>query len=271
MVIKIKDSQLQALESHALEGFVHELVAHCYQHFPHIQRTVEENVLRKVLADCIEKAEQIGFTQRGPVKFYLDMLIVYGVGFETDPQYPWVRDILEKTAHLPQMDRALALHQKSDEYLDLVSGPQNRFMFEVAERLEQIELENANIYKTGFSSYMHTLLKEFYPQKYEHTGEAAISMLIEQGEQKAQEVYGFDQARPAGLIVVLMYLLGHQVDKDPFYVWASPEKTSRYDGYTLIVDDQGGAAKRLERRARVWMEASVRRAKELQEKKAGNA
>lgn len=257
MAIKIKEKQLKKLEPYALDNYISELVVHCDECYPYLRKTMEESRLRQVLKDCVEKAEQSGFTQRGPVQFYIDMMIAFGAGFETDPQYPWIQKALADNKHLSQIEQSSRLHRLTSDYFDQILGPQSQHFFEAAEKIEQLNVEELHVYKTGFSSYMLKIMQECYPQKYETSGAPALAVLIEQAEQKALQSYGIDQARPTGVIVLLMYLLGHQFDHDPFYSWARLEKTSSYVDYTLVVDNAMVMARKLASRGKIWLRAAV--------------
>lgn len=216
MVIKINQKQLKTLEPYALDNYVSELVLHCDECYPHLKKTMGESKLRQTLKEGIEQAEHSGFTQRGPVQFYIDMMIAFGSGFETDPQYPWIRKVLADNKQLPQIEQSTKLYRLTTDYFERILGPQSQYFFEAAQKIQQLNVDDLHVYKTGFTSYMLKLLQSCYPQKFETSGTQALTALIELGEQKAHQSYGFDQARPAGLIVLLMYLLGHQFDHDPF-------------------------------------------------------
>lgn len=263
MSIKIKDSQLKKLEPYALENYIGELLVHCDECYPHLRKTMGEEKLRLALRDGVEKAEQNGFTQRGPVQFYIDMLVSFGAGFETDPQYPWIHLSLEESKELSQIERTSKLYHLTKDYFEHILGGQSQYFFNAAEKAHKLKLEELEIYKTGFTSYMHKLLKEYYPQKYESSGEEAMTALITQGEKKAEMDYGFTQARPAAIIVALMFLMGHEFDHDPFFEWAKLEKTSSYVDYTLIVDNQIFTAQKLATRGKLWLQGAVESEKDF--------
>ncbi|CDH28498.1 hypothetical protein XBJ2_1860001 [Xenorhabdus bovienii str. Jollieti] len=56
--------------------------------------------LSTALTNAVEKAKNDGFDQRGPVQFYIDMYILFGTEFQTDPQYAWVKELLDNHTHL---------------------------------------------------------------------------------------------------------------------------------------------------------------------------
>lgn len=257
MAIRIRDTQLKKLESCALENYIDELVVHCNECYPHLRKTMGEQKLRQALKNGVEKAEQSGFTQRGSVQFYIDMLIAFGAGFETDPQYPWISKALSENKLLPQIEQSTILYSLTQEYSKQKLGQQSQYFFEAAEKLYQLDPETLHVYKTGFDGYMHKILQECYPQKYATSGTDAITALIRAGERKAETAYGITQARPAAIIVLLMFLLGHEFDNDPFYEWARAEKTSSYVDYTLIVDDSMMMAKKLASRGKIWLAHAV--------------
>ena len=272
MAIKITEAQLEKLAPYVLENYISGLVAHCDECYPHLRKTMGEEKLRQVLKGCVDKAGQSGFTQREPVQFYIDMMIAFGTGFEADPQYLWIQKALAQSRHLSQIERSFELYHSVKDYFNQILGVQSQYFFDAAQRVQAMDIDQLPVYKTGFESYMHKILQECYPQKYDTSGTQAMTALIQAGEQKAEQSYGFTQARPAAVVVMMMFLLGHQFDHDPFYDWARLEKTSSYVDYTLIVDDQTFTANKLVSRGKIWLTGAVESEKAFlqEQEKQGN-
>ena len=109
MAIKISNEMLKKLEPFAFEKCIDELMAHCDQNFPYLKISMGKARLRQTVTEIANKAEQSGFNQRGTVQFYLDMVVAFGIGFESDPQYPWIAQTLTEKRHFSQLERTLIL------------------------------------------------------------------------------------------------------------------------------------------------------------------
>ena len=90
----IRDAQIKILERATIDSFVAELCEHCREYAPDLLDSLNDEQLEAAVRDGISAAEKYGFDKRGPVRFYVDMMIAFGSGFDTDPQYPWVAEIL---------------------------------------------------------------------------------------------------------------------------------------------------------------------------------
>ena len=104
---------------------------------------------------------------------------------------------------------------------------------------------------------MLSLLKNAYPQKYAATAENHLTILIENGINKARTQYQFDEPNQTALIIVLMFLLGHQFDQDPFYPWAAAEPNTKHVDGIFMMNGSDKTAKCLEKRAKIWLSAAV--------------
>src|SRR5213079_233609 len=60
--------------------------------------------LRRFVRLGIEQSARYGWTQKGPVEFFLEVMVMLGSAFDTDPQYAWVKEPLNDSAD--QMARA---------------------------------------------------------------------------------------------------------------------------------------------------------------------
>lgn len=231
-----------------------ELVAHCNKNFPYLQATLGEEALRQTLTECVNKAEQVGYTQRGPVIFYIEMLIILGIDCENDLQYPWIKQTIEKNKNLSQINQVNELHSLVTEYLEKITGNQNQYLYKALEKVQMLTLNNLGVKKEQYIENVRHFLYEIYPEKYQQTPYENITELIKHGTKKAYYDYGFEEANHAALIVLLMFFLGHQFDHDPFYSWASLEKTNMKVKQLTIE----AKAERLASRAKVWLMAYLK-------------
>jgi hypothetical protein len=68
------------------------------------------------------RSQRKGFSRRASVRFYIETAILLGIDFETDPQYPWARQIRAAPAS-DEMERADPLHARG---IDLVPMSSHR-------------------------------------------------------------------------------------------------------------------------------------------------
>lgn len=263
MAIQISNEQLKKLEPYVLDNYINELVVHCDECYPYLRKTMGEEKLRDALNRGVDKAREQGFTQRGPVKFYIDLLIIFGWSFETDPQYTWIMDVLEKQQHLTQLDSTSLLYDHTIKYLNSISGMHSQYLFDAAIKLDQLTLDALNLPQENYIQQVHTLLESVYPQKYHITHIDNLTLLIKQGITKSYHEYKFVESNHVSLVVLLMFLMGHGFDCDPFYVWASSKKTNSYAADSL---DRVGIhlkAEKLKSRAKIWLAAAVKNEQSL--------
>lgn len=75
-----------------------------------IGNTVGDEQMLKAVRFGITQARNHGFTFRGPVQLYLELMLLFGSYFDTDPQYPWAAAILARQDSGSQMQRAEQLY-----------------------------------------------------------------------------------------------------------------------------------------------------------------
>jgi hypothetical protein len=110
----IRREQMQALGQAALRAFEDEMVVHLADFSPPLFRAVKEDQLRIAIRLGIARAGEYGITFRGPIRLYLELMLLFGSHFDTDPQYPWATEILKDQAHGLQMQRAERLRKRAN-------------------------------------------------------------------------------------------------------------------------------------------------------------
>ena len=98
------------------------MVAHLAEFSPPLFKAVGEEQMRKAIRFGIGRADSYGFTFRGPVRLYLELMLLFGSHFDTDPQYPWAAAILTDQDSDPQMQCAERLYEVTMDYREEVAG-----------------------------------------------------------------------------------------------------------------------------------------------------
>lgn len=294
-MLVIRKEQIEALEKDASKHFVSHLCSHCEEFSPHLCKTLKKDELRNAVEYGVERAKEYGFDLRGPVRYFVDLMIVLGSGFDTDPQYPWAAEALrignpdeeqdeteeqaseeaegaqdpvsqtqyghekeeEKESPAEQMERSEALSDRVSDYLKKVDGKDNVHTLDALRLLSARYREGIEFRLDGFDQNMIKLMKETHPRKVEETGEEALLQLISDARKKATERYSFTKARSLGLMCILMFAFGHQCDSDPFLPWISRtlDRTGEEDPEVVAED--------LEKRALIWLDAVLKNFSEV--------
>jgi hypothetical protein len=250
-MLQIRADQLRVFERAAAESYVLEIVEHCRGFAPELCATLHRDQLVEAVRYGIEQARQSGLDQRGPVRLYVDLMIVFGAGFLRDPQYPWIAETL--AAPGSQLDRTEALCARAEVYLARVDGEGNRYALAALRELARRVRLGLQLSHERFQDDLLEWMIEVHPRKVTETGPDLLRELIERGRERALQQRGFRDARSQALWVALMFAFGHAFDSDPFLPWIQRSFSSR-----RAAGDPGFAAQRLERRALIWLQAVLR-------------
>jgi hypothetical protein len=243
----IRVEQMKAFEEAARRQFEDEMVAHSKAFSPRLCEVIGDEQLRVAIHSAMKRGGGYGFTNRGPIRLFIEMMFLCGSGFDTDPQYQAVGEVLRGSGD--QMQRAEQIHEGYLDYLERVSGPGAINVHKALKDLlyfAQMPLT----FPDGFAAGMRREMHRIFPKKAAYVGEAGLKVLINEGIGEAQR-YGFTTDRQAALIVVLKFAFGHGSTNDPLYPWIA---RTLNDG--KIVSPEARAA-RLEKKAVTWLEHVV--------------
>lgn len=243
----IRQAQMDELKKARLRAFEDEMVPHLAAFSPPLFNTLQEPQMRLVIQHGIVRAGEHGLTFRGPVRLYLELMLLFGSAFDTDPQYEWATTILQDRDSAPQMERADRLYEKTLEYRAKVGGPNDTFTLQALRRLHQLASQEVPIAASDVTGSVLEQMEQVYPEKTAYVGEEALKLLINRGEEVAHG-YGFAKARAVALPPVLMFAFGHGCIDDPLYPWIG--RTLKRD--TIMSPD--ARARRLEKKAVIWLE-----------------
>lgn len=245
-MLVIQRSQMEAFKEAARSTFENEMVAHLAEFSPPLFKAIREEQMRKAVHFGIGQAESYGFTCRGPVRLYLELMLLFGSYFDTDPQYPWAAEII-KNSDMDQMQRAERLYEKTMDYRNKVAGPDDVYTVRALRNISILARQPLTISSEAFVPDLLGEIKHIYPQKAAYVGDPQLEALIHKGIGGARR-QRFTTGREFTLVVVLMLAFGHGCGADPLYPWIA--RTLRDERLT----DPEARAKRLEAKALTWLE-----------------
>ena len=246
-MLVIRPKQMEVFKQAALRSFEQEMVAHLAEFSPPLFKAVGEGQMSQTIQFGIDRAGSYGFTFRGPVRFYLELMLLFGSHFDTDPQYPWAAEILTNQDAGPEMQRADRLYERTMDYRKKVAGPEDAYTLKALKNIAVLARQPLAISSENFAPAMLREITRVYPQKVAYIGAEGIEALIREGIDGARS-YRFSAAREMALVIVLMLAFGHGCADDPLYPWIA--RTLKDEAIT----DPAARAKRLEKKALTWLE-----------------
>ncbi|WP_375769197.1 hypothetical protein NR798_47270 [Archangium gephyra] len=218
-MLRISREQLQVFEQLSRQSFVNETIDHLRQFTPVHARSLQPDGLRSIIELGVQRAHRHGFTQRGPVRLYIEVMFILGSDFDSDPQFPWAAAVLDKErADESQLDRARELHRATNSYLDVVAGPSGKHALEALLRAQSGGLNPAFNSLVDVDRQHLEILQILGPEKSSYVGERGLRELIRHGRSMARAHDALTVTDEA-LIVLLMFGLGHGCLTDPQFPW----------------------------------------------------
>jgi hypothetical protein len=198
-------------------------------------KTLEEEQQRAVIRFGMDRAEAHGFTSRDPVRLYLELTLLFGSQFDTDPQYPWAGQILAEPDQDASMERVERLYQRAIDYREKVNGPENVHALEALQHFRYFLQQPLRVSLETFIPDMVSEFGRLYPQKAAELDREGLEAVLRKGLEAAEQL-GILTARGAVLLSLLMLTLGHGCTADPLYPWISGalERTAETDSEARI-------------------------------------
>lgn len=246
-MLVIRTEQMEVFKEVMRRAFENEMVTHLAEFSPPLFQAVKEEQMRKAIRFSIDQADRYGFTFRGPVRLYLELMLLFGSHFDTDPQYPWAAEILTNQDSGPQMQRAEQLYERTLDYRDKVAGPEDAYTLKALSNISVLARQPLTISSEDFVPAMRQEITRVYPQKAAYIGDESLEALIREGLDEARR-QNFATVRGATLVVVLMLAFGHGCGADPLYPWIA--RTLQDEA----ISDPEARTRRLEKKALTWLE-----------------
>ena len=211
--MEFSENQVLLLEELSLANYISEITEHCRIIFPGLMPLFDRESLRKYFSHVINLAKQSDYTQRGPVRLYIDMTIMFGVRFEYDPLYRWLNNNIDHA--LPQLEKSMANYLLVDQYTSAICGMDCVFFDESHANFQSLSINSLPSHVIDGGKKLHELLMRIYPQRYKIVGENAIDKLIALSDIHSKN-YDMKNESDKTYLIVIMFLFGCEFDKDYF-------------------------------------------------------
>ncbi|WNG43161.1 hypothetical protein F0U60_02890 [Archangium minus] len=215
---------------------------------PPLVEAAGEAQLRKSIHLGVTRAGRYGLTHQGPVRLYLELMLLFGAHFDTDPQYPWAARLLLDPGPASQQQRAEGLFEKTLAHQARAVGPQDDYASCVRRAIRFLtEMSLATPTEENFLPDMLRELKKADSPTFVHIGIEGVEALIRRSLEAARS-HRLSSCRGMALTLMLMWVFGHGCFEDPLQPWIA--QTLR-DTATSEPEDR---ASLLKARALAWLE-----------------
>jgi hypothetical protein len=217
-MLTIRTEQVEAFRQHHLQKFEDDMVQHLKKFAPRHWKVMGEPDGRRVIRLGIEQARKHGLTNRGPVRFYIELMFMFGSYFDIDPQYPWASTVLANPEAADQSVRADRLYAAMNEYMARVVEPEREHMKMAARRLSDTRFEDLLPAGSNLEDGILQILRELCPTRCKYLGESALKRTIQYGFELATK-YEFTSDKGKVLMMTLALSVGHGFADDPLNGW----------------------------------------------------
>lgn len=216
-MLVIRKEQMDTFRMVARRAFEDAMAQHLKTFSPLLCKAAGEERLRETIRLGISQAGSYGFTFRGPLRLYLELMLSLGSHFDTDPQYPWAIQILSNQ-EAPQMQRAEALYEKAVDCFKVIFGPNNIYLRTAVRNVRCTLLQPLPLHQTDILSVISKQIAQVYPQKAIYVSTENLTALLRQGSDRARD-HRLLSTRGGVLFIMLTLILGHCCSSDPLYPW----------------------------------------------------
>jgi len=214
----IRHSQMAVFGDMAHAQFAAQMADHVREFAPELATVAKPEGVREFVHEAIDAARAQGFRNRECVRLFIEIGLVLGHRFTTDPQYPWIQEVLADEGLVGEDTRADMLWRYVSDYLDTVVGPERAYVFNALHRLEEMlgPPQDATLLRGG--EWILDVSRHCYPEKYEYVGQPQLEALLAEAAEAAAGTGLVPGTGPA-LIGLLMFCFGHGSLNDPLYPW----------------------------------------------------
>ncbi|XXX80119.1 hypothetical protein WMF30_15235 [Sorangium sp. So ce134] len=250
-MFRIRKEQMATFETAALCDFEDNTVEHMKSFAPKHSEVIGESCVRQVIQLGLARAGQYGFTNCGPVRFYIELMFMFGSDFDTDPLLPWAGDALRAGEDSDQMTLAMSLHASMMDYIARVVGNDRGPSIRALRRVYDVSSQPIpSASGSGFEEAVLALMEHAFPERYRYLGKQPLRSLIRRAPESAGRL-GLSTDRGVALIILLSYAIGHGFGSDPLFPWISAVLQDPR------IQTPTERAERLERRAIIYLESAL--------------
>lgn len=212
-MLVIRNAQMEVFDEVAIAAFEKQMAAHLREFSPGKTRKLSDALIAAAVHSGLKAARAYGFTFRGPLRLYLELMFLFGAAFDTDRRYAWAAEVLNDS-ETGQMMRAEKLYGLADAASNKIGRPQRDAFAAAFERLANAELDD--FYEGELRNFALDLMLDVWPEQARASGGAALRALFAEACDAARISY---VGEPRGIVALALFMLaaGHGILEDPVY------------------------------------------------------
>ena len=246
-MLVIRQAQMDALRQVAVGQFEDDMVAHLKHFAPRHCEVIGEHAVRDAITLGVRRARQYGLTNCGPVRFYIELLFMYGSDFDTDPQCVWASQILNDRSFPDEMVKAERLHRSAMAFTEQMAGKDHVHAKNALRRVHRLRFEDLPPLDEAFDTVMLDRLEQVHPEKVRALGRPTTRAVIDYGKTLPEQL-SLAPERGTALCVGAMFALGHGFGRDPLLPWIARTVTNR------AISDSHARTRRLHARIMTYLD-----------------
>jgi hypothetical protein len=222
----IRDQQMAVFEQAVRQNFEDEMVEHLKKFAPAHCAVIGEPSIRQVIRLGMERSQKYGLTERNSIRIYLELMVLFGSDFDTDPQVPWAGEVLKNSAAASEVVRLDSLYQKFTEHLSATAGAHFEYELESLRLASRQGLSKLRVSAGDVESGAVAYLKRIHPHKSAHVGETVLRTLA-RGSLELARKHSFSPESGVVLVAWLRFQFGHGCTTDPQFPWIAATLNDR--------------------------------------------
>jgi len=214
-MLKISEAQREVLQAAALTRYETDMVAHLTKRSPNHATVLGPDGMIEAVRFGIGSAAEHGYTLRGPVRLWLELMFLFGGYFDEDPLLPaGAKQLIKCDDPDRQMLAAKQLHAEASDFLARISGPGNTYNRQALARIERLAADDTPFHREGLEDRLFDAFSQAHPQKIETLGQEPHRRMITQAINQAEEM-GVTAPRGIAIFPVMAFIVGSGFAKDP--------------------------------------------------------
>ncbi|HLL05207.1 MAG TPA: hypothetical protein VK539_31850 [Myxococcaceae bacterium] len=215
-MFSITSRQLGALSELAFLKYQQGLLARMRKHFPRLAKYLGPQDAHQLVQHACDVAEQHGFETERDICSYTDLIIMLGVGFDSDPQLEWGAAVLGDPTPMGPGTRMDELWDQAAIYMDKTLGP-DEICLKRAFVMDRRRRQSSGKAFATREELLIDYFREIWPAKTEYIGMAALRSLITEST-KAAKGYWITDSEGQTEFAIHAFLFGHMFHIDPRYL-----------------------------------------------------
>jgi len=173
-MLLIRSEQMNALKRASFRRFVDRMVEHLKRFTPRHFNILSDDEIREVIQNGWELARRHDYNSERSVRLYIELMFMLGSSFYTDPQFPWISEIVDGNSKLDESERIDIINKKAWDVVDHATldyadskgrVDPNRFIEQLQKLHNGLDQLASTSTGSGLKRDIKQLLQQLFPHK----------------------------------------------------------------------------------------------------------